>query len=42
MSNLNILTTPVEIQTTSTITSLNVEIISLVIFTCAVVRVVQI
>jgi hypothetical protein len=41
MSNLNILTTPVEIQTTSTITSFNVEIISVVIFTSAVIRVVQ-
>jgi hypothetical protein len=41
MSNLNILTTPVEIQTNKYNNKFNVEIISLVIFTSAVVRAVQ-
>jgi len=41
MTTLNILETPFEIQTTNIITSFNVEIINIILFTSATIRVVQ-
>jgi hypothetical protein len=41
MTSLNILDTPFEIQTTNIITSFNVEIINIILFTSATIRVVQ-
>ena len=41
MTTLNILETPFEIQTTNIITSFNVEIINIILFNSATIRVVQ-
>jgi hypothetical protein len=41
MTTLNILETPFEIQTTNIITSFHVEIINIILFTSATIRVVQ-
>jgi hypothetical protein len=41
MTTLNILETPFEFQTTNIITSFNVEIINIILFTSATIRVVQ-
>jgi hypothetical protein len=41
MTSLNILDTPFEIQTTNIITSFNVEIINIILFTSATIRVLQ-
>jgi len=41
MTSSNILDTPFEIQTTNIITSFNVEIINIILFTSATIRVVQ-